>query len=258
MEHWRAISEERKWQEERAERRSFWNRLLYDSPAFDALVGSQISYFEFEPDCWVLDLGCGEGRHLTEIAERGARVVGVDISLARLSMAKERVKGAWADSVSLVQADALALPFASATFPAIFGKAILHHLDDRNMAASEILRVLRPGGRIAFAEPMSAHPIFWLVRRLTPGLRHAREKPFQVGDFQRFASPFQGAQIETWFLLTPLAYLFRLFGLETLFRKVHAILCRLDAWLFHRFSFLRMLAWYGVVKAQKPSHDERE
>jgi SAM-dependent methyltransferase len=182
----------------------------------------------------------------------------VDISLARLSMAKERVKGAWADSVSLVQADALALPFASATFPAIFGKAILHHLDDRNMAASEILRVLRPGGRIAFAEPMSAHPIFWLVRRLTPGLRHAREKPFQVGDFQRFASPFQGAQIETWFLLTPLAYLFRLFGLETLFRKVHAILCRLDAWLFHRFSFLRMLAWYGVVKAQKPSHDERE
>ena len=53
--------------------------------------------------------------------------------------------------VKTARADAESLPFASESFDLVLGHAVLHHLPDLSRAFSEFHRVLRPGGRIAFA-----------------------------------------------------------------------------------------------------------
>jgi len=72
--------------------------------------------------------------------------------------------------------DAHHLEFQDECFDLVFGCAILHHLDFVK-ALDEIRRVLKPGGRILFVEPMGVNPIGKLVRAMTPFARTVDEKP---------------------------------------------------------------------------------
>ena len=72
--------------------------------------------------------------------------------------------------------DAHSLDFEDETFDFIYGCAILHHLDYER-ALDEVCRVLKPGGRILFVEPLGINPIGKLVRILTPFARTVDEKP---------------------------------------------------------------------------------
>ena len=71
------------------------------------------------------------------------------------------------------------LPFADGCFDGIFGIDTLHHLAAPQRAFAEMLRVLRPGGMLAFAEPNPRYPVNWLlvllpVERGILGLRRPR------------------------------------------------------------------------------------
>jgi ubiquinone/menaquinone biosynthesis C-methylase UbiE len=106
----------------------------------------------------VLDYGCGTGGTTVHLAARGARAAGFDISLTRLAEARQRVAGApGGGHAGLVQSVAEMLPFADGSFDALLGKQILHHLD-LSVAIPEIARVLRPGGRAVFLEPLTPAP----------------------------------------------------------------------------------------------------
>lgn len=131
------------------------------------------------------------------------------------------------------------------------GKAILHHLD-LGLAASEVNRLLPPGGRAAFAEPLAHHPLFWLARRLSPHMRTSDERPLALSELHAFAGRFAQADVDVLFLLAPLAYLFRLVPRgERLFRVAHRWLHALDRLVFRAMPFLRRFAWYGVVTVRK-------
>lgn len=95
----------------------------------------------------VLDLGCGWGRHLRLLAEAGHRVVGVDLSPALLRRARTGPR-----RLRLVAGDMRRLPFADASFDAVFNLAtsLGLFLDDRDAvgALAEARRVLRPAGRL--------------------------------------------------------------------------------------------------------------
>ena len=90
----------------------------------------------------VLDLGCGNGLHLAELARREHQgpLVGADLSRGMLSSAAER------SNASLLIADAQQLPFAVDAFDCVLAMHMLYHVPDRDLALSEIRRVLRPGG----------------------------------------------------------------------------------------------------------------
>jgi SAM-dependent methyltransferase len=108
----------------------------------------------------VLDLGCGGGRHTYEAARRGATVVALDYDY-------DVARGVWGflglmvdagDLPSLppggaVHADALALPFPDATFDRIVASEVLEHIWADELAITELVRILRPGGRLAVTVP---------------------------------------------------------------------------------------------------------
>jgi SAM-dependent methyltransferase len=107
-----------------------------------------------------LDLGAGRGRHLFEGMRRGARVTALDYSAADLKDAVA-VAGAmlaghevgsdvWAGAIN---GDALDLPFPDDAFDRIVVSEVLEHIWDDERALVEIVRVLRPGGRVAATVP---------------------------------------------------------------------------------------------------------
>ena len=106
----------------------------------------------FDGKCRVLDVGCGSGLSsgawLTSPRWTGrAMWVGVDISTA-VDVARARL-GTVANT-HFVQADALDLPFADATFDAVFSEGVLHHTPSTRAALLSAARVLAPGGEMAF------------------------------------------------------------------------------------------------------------
>lgn len=93
----------------------------------------------------VLDVGCGMGR-FAEVATRwGARVVGVDLSLAVEAAARNLADR----PATILQADSFRLPFAPESFDYIYSIGVLHHTPDCEQAFRVLPPLLKPGGRIA-------------------------------------------------------------------------------------------------------------
>ena len=109
----------------------------------------------------VLDLGCGFGRHAFEAARRGARVVALDagrdevngVAAMFTAMVEAGELDAATHTTTVVQGDALALPFPDAAFDRVICSEVLEHLPDDVGAMRELARVLRPGGTMAVTVP---------------------------------------------------------------------------------------------------------
>jgi ubiquinone/menaquinone biosynthesis C-methylase UbiE len=100
----------------------------------------------------VLEIGAGTGYFSLNLMQAGvvADATCTDISPGMLSALGENAKRLGLD-VRAARADAESLPFADQSFDLVLGHAVLHHIPDLERAFSEFNRVLRPGGRIAFA-----------------------------------------------------------------------------------------------------------
>lgn len=100
-------------------------------------------------DAAVLEVGCGNGKTLAALVRRFSRVAAVDISPRAVALARRHPGTA---AASLAAADARHLPFCAGSFDAVILVHILGHLPlpGRNAAASEVCRVLRPGGTAFF------------------------------------------------------------------------------------------------------------
>jgi SAM-dependent methyltransferase len=108
----------------------------------------------------VLDVGCGTGRLAAALAERGARVWGVDPSEEMLRQARSNAAG----KAAFKLARAEALPFKDDWFDRAVLRLVVH-LVDRQQAFREIARVLGPGGRVVMATfAPSSFERFWVAR----------------------------------------------------------------------------------------------
>ena len=90
----------------------------------------------------VVDVGCGGGRAVGELAARGVRAIGVDADPAMIEVAAAR----WPDGEFHV-ADAGALPLGDGSVTGYRADKVLHVLPDPELAVAEARRVLAPGGR---------------------------------------------------------------------------------------------------------------
>ncbi|MFF8372852.1 methyltransferase domain-containing protein [Streptomyces lydicus] len=118
------------------------------------------SRFPLAPGDRVLDLGCGAGRHAFECYRRGAQVVALDQNgdeirevakwFAAMEEAGEAPAGA---SATAMEGDALNLPFPDDSFDVVIISEVMEHIPDDKGVLAEMVRVLRPGGRIAVTVP---------------------------------------------------------------------------------------------------------
>jgi SAM-dependent methyltransferase len=123
--------------------------------------------FRISPGEQVLDMGCGAGRHAFELYRRGAHVVAFDrdekelaavaTMFGAMELEGEAPAGA---SARTVTGDALSLPFPDDSFDKIVAAEVLEHIPDDMAAMAELLRVLKPGGRLAVTVPS------WLPERI--------------------------------------------------------------------------------------------
>ncbi len=149
----------------------------------------------YEPrDRDVLDYGwAGDGERALALLGRGARsVAGFDLwwtqdDLVRVS---QLMPGAGVrERIDFRLADPYATPFAEDSFDIVIGASILHHLE-LDTALAEIRRVLRPGGRAVFVEPLAHNPLMRLGRLLTRRARTDAGRPFTEHDWSLCARHF--------------------------------------------------------------------
>ena len=135
----------------------------------------------------VVDFGCGSGANSVLLANRGAHVWGVDISEDLLRLAQRRLAVNGRDgAATFLAGSAHDLPFPDQSIDVVFGIAILHHLD-LALVSREVRRVLKPGGRAIFQEPVRNSKVIRFVRGLIP---------YRAPDISPYERPLTDEQIE--------------------------------------------------------------
>ncbi|MEX2245379.1 MAG: class I SAM-dependent methyltransferase [Dehalococcoidia bacterium] len=115
----------------------------------------------------VVDIGCGTGRHVLELAKAPANIIGADISsedllkgryLIEIMRRRREVQA----RVHWMQAAGEHLPFADGAFDRVICTETLEHVEDDALLARELVRVLKPGGILAISVPDEySERLFW-------------------------------------------------------------------------------------------------
>lgn len=105
-------------------------------------------FFEKIPtEIKVLDAGCGNGKNMIYLQDKGISVKGIDFSEKLLQICRNK-------KLDVEEADIRNLPYNDNSFDYVISIAVIHHLSkesDRHKAINEMLRVCKPGGKILFS-----------------------------------------------------------------------------------------------------------
>lgn len=110
-------------------------------------------------NCHILDVGCGLGMYTEAFRRYSPHVYGIEVELERAVQAIGRAAG-------VVQAVGEAIPFADGAFDVVFSHEVLEHVTDDRQTVEEMVRVVRPGGRVVVFVPnrlwpWETHGIHW-------------------------------------------------------------------------------------------------
>lgn len=189
----------------------------------------------------VLEYGCGDGLNTVVLANRGAKIIALDISAELLNVARKRLEVNGCDGVEFLVGSAHNLPLPDESVDVIFGMAILHHLE-LDLASGEVCRVLKKGGRAIFEEPLRNSKLVSKVRGLFPKRADVSpfERPLTDKEMEDFSGPCKFRAKTFQLPLSSLASLVP-FGKGRAVRLTN----RADAYLLRQFP---SVAYYGTIK----------
>jgi len=153
------------------------NRARYNAPVA-AFNDDLFRWAAVAPDHHVLDIGCGTGQVTLLAARRADRghVVGVDLSAPMLERARADAATQGIANVRFEQGDAQVHPFPDAGFDVAISRGGVMFFEDAVAAFANILRGLRPGGRLVFIGPQGGTPDSEYARATT-ALRPLMREP---------------------------------------------------------------------------------
>lgn len=194
-----------------------------------------------------IEIGCSNGEHLEQLLFCHAfDAHGIDISSSAIAAAQARFAGQpRPPKVSVMDANNLEYP--NETFDFCFGSGVIHHLQ-LPRALEEARRVLRPGGRIVFMEPLATNPLIQLYRHLTPADRSPDETPLTLTHIKQLRSIFDSVSLQFFGFFTLGALALRRWP------RFQSIALRVTRQLDKAFFALPgawRLAWVVVIKAER-------
>ncbi|HXP74289.1 MAG TPA: class I SAM-dependent methyltransferase [Stellaceae bacterium] len=213
----------------------------------------------------VAEICCGSGEAFKLLRPEIGIGLGVDLSLNMLQTGRRQSP---AGNLHFIQGDATRLPLADSAFDTVFMLGGIHHVGDRRSLFSEVHRILKPGGRFYFREPLND---FWLWRalraviyRLLPTLDHQTERPLRWAETVPVLQA-AGFECDLWhpvgfigfclFMNSDVLVVNRLFRFMPGIRSVVRASCRLDEALL-RLPFLKPAGLQVVGVAVKPGRAE--
>lgn len=129
--------------------------LPFDCTAAFAGIGNPHAIAPIQPGETVLDIGCGAGMDLLLAARKvgpAGQAIGVEMTPAMRERALASAARAGLDNVEVRLADATALPLLDASVDVVISNGVLNLVPEKARAFEEIVRVLRPGGRLQLAD----------------------------------------------------------------------------------------------------------
>ena len=202
----------------------------------------------------VLELGCGHGDLTLQLLERGAEVLAIDLSSGMADVTRERARRFCPAAAAAVRAAPVEQTgVEDAAVDLVTGKWILHHVD-LAAAASEVHRVLRPGGRGVFFENHALNPLLAVGRRHLVGrfgihrFGTEDEHPLTRADYALWRSTFSRLELDY-----PDFHLFELVARQifTERRRARAAGRRLDELVWRRLPALRPHGYHVVVSVTR-------
>ena len=236
--------------------KEFHNKLQSKSKArfenifYKAIMNSSEDFFDFLKDnslnSDILDYGCGIGHSLAKVTEfKPKSITGIDISEVSIQKAKDSIKDT-ISNVKLLVDNCEKTKFENNTFDIVYGTGILHHLNI-NSCLLEIQRILKPGGKLLFIEPLGTNPLINLYRKLSPKSRSADEHPLVEEDFDLIKNKFGRIKLKYYGFLTLVFFPFYLTSKKSV---IFNFLQNFDQILF-KINFFKKLAWSVLIVAEK-------
>lgn len=220
----------------RAAQDKYYYALRDGREAFDNRV------LELAENADVLEYGCATVDVSKSLAPKAKTVFGIDIS----NVAIEKAKEGKPDNSDFAVMNAEEMTFEDEKFDFVFGCGIIHHLDIEK-SAREIHRVLKPGGRALFWEPLGHNIAFNMYRRLTPEARTPDEHPLLKKDFTLLGEIFEGMDVKHYGLFTLGTVPFRNSALRD---PLFAVTRFADRATF-AVPGLKWQAWYTTLEMQR-------
>jgi ubiquinone/menaquinone biosynthesis C-methylase UbiE len=149
----------------------------------------------------ILDLGCGAGENSVYFAQRGAQCVAADYSPGMVDTA---LKLGQANNVKISGkvVNAMSIDFPDNSFDVVYASNLLHHLPDPRTAIQEMHRVLKPGGKACFWDPLRHNPVINIYRRIATEVRTKDEMPLDISIIDFVGQKFSRTDWDTFWITT--------------------------------------------------------
>ena len=191
----------------------------------------------WQVDKMILDFGCGSG-HIW--AEEDGQVIGIDLNLRRLKIARNRIQ--------VVCCDGRFLPFRDRIFVRILADSVLEHIEGYQRALEEIKRVISEDGQCMIIQPVDNDPLFFLARRVAGSWNQDKiQSKFTSGHLLRLMSRSFRIRSVNYLPNSPIVGIFGFFG-----RKTPGILFTLDKFYKTFCLTTGIFHWEVVIEASVP------
>jgi|GEM_PF-1961925 len=217
---------------------------VWDMPYYKELNDIVITFLGNIKSKIILDLGSGIGIDTQFLLEAGANVVSLDSSEKSLKTSLKH------NNNIHIRADASKIPFKKEVFDIVFGRNILHHLNEKK-CLKEVRRVLKRNGTSVFIEPLKYNPAI-AIYRLINRKERVPQHPFSPDQLKKISYKLFRKQEEKFlYTLFPFFYFFMIYTpkLDNLFSQLY---CNNIAKLDKKITnFLPYFSWIQVIKFYK-------